>query len=85
MKLIDVIGVIPEGQGFNVEVYKKSNKEDMIYAYLVRPYNKQDRDDLAYELDKEVTEIITYASVAKNPLDYEEKGWLIVAVCDKRY
>ena len=85
MKLSDVIGVIPEDQGFNVEVYKKSNKEDMIYAYFVHPYNKKDRDDLTYELDQEVTEIITYASVAKNFLDSEEKGWLIVAVCDERY
>ena len=57
MKLGEVIRLIPKSCEFYVEVYKASNKNEIIYAYMVRPYDDKDRSRLNDELSHEVIAI----------------------------
>ncbi len=55
MNLIDVVKLIPESNEFIVEEYANPNNPDsMIYAWLIRPYNTRDRDNLICVYNNEV-------------------------------
>lgn len=75
MKLGEVVRLIPKNVEFFVEVYKASDETDMIYAYWVGPF---ERDDLNTESDREVIEI--RPSVAHNG-----RPTLAIAIRDERY
>lgn len=78
MKLGEIVRLIPKNVEFYVEVYKASDETEMIYAYWVRSFDDEERDNLNTESDREVIEI--------RPSDsHHGRPALSIAIRDERY
>lgn len=78
MKLGEIVRLIPKNVEFYVEVYKASDETEMIYAYWVRSFDDEERDNLNTESDREVIEIRPSDSRHGRPA-------LSIAIRDERY